>query len=476
MTHEQWVNLHFWKTGGTNLKRIAYYITPHGFGHAVRSLEVIRTLMAMDSDVEIIIVSDLPEFLIEQNLDRPVNLRRKKLDIGLIQLDSLRFDLEATFQALNELYDRQESIVAEEVDFLQRNGVQLIVSDIPFLVFHAARECDIPSFGLGNFTWDWIYRAYATNDSRWNPLIEWIEDGYSKCDQLLQLPMHGDCSACPHIRDVPLIARRAKRPPEFTRKILGCAPEQKAYLISFYSLPLDREALRQIEKIDHALFCYKHPISYELHNGCCLDDFDLSYVDVVAAMDGVITKPGYGIVADCLAHGTPIIYADRGFFPEYDVLVRTLEHHLNAVHLPSEDLYNGRWEASIRQLEEQPPRYPRMRANGAEVCAGIIRNALSSSSEDWGGGLVVMPIEDSLDLHTFQPKEVKALLNDYLEAAREKGFREVRVIHGKGSGVLRKTVHSILSKHPLVASFRPADPASGGWGATMVEFVISKDL
>lgn len=81
---------------------------------------------------------------------------------------------------------------------------------------------------------------------------------------------------------------------------------------------------------------------------------------------------------------------------------------------------------------------------------------------------VIIPIEDFLDLHTFQPKEVKDLLPDYLEAAYEKGFAGVRIIHGKGTGTLREIVHSILRKHPLVVSFRQADAGSGGWGATVV--------
>jgi DNA-nicking Smr family endonuclease len=77
------------------------------------------------------------------------------------------------------------------------------------------------------------------------------------------------------------------------------------------------------------------------------------------------------------------------------------------------------------------------------------------------------PIEDSIDLHTFRPKEVKDLLNDYLEAASEKGFEEVRIIHGKGIGVLRQIVHSVLKSHPMVITFKEADVAAGGWGATI---------
>lgn len=81
--------------------------------------------------------------------------------------------------------------------------------------------------------------------------------------------------------------------------------------------------------------------------------------------------------------------------------------------------------------------------------------------------VVEIPIEDSLDLHTFQPREVRDLLDDYLEAACGKGFREVRIIHGKGIGVLRRRVLSVLEKHPLVAAVRPAGPEEGSWGATV---------
>ncbi len=81
--------------------------------------------------------------------------------------------------------------------------------------------------------------------------------------------------------------------------------------------------------------------------------------------------------------------------------------------------------------------------------------------------IIQYPIEDSIDLHTFRPGEVKDLLNDYLEAASEKGFEEVRIIHGKGSGVLRRIVHSMLKGHPLVISFREAGHDAGGWGATI---------
>lgn len=82
---------------------------------------------------------------------------------------------------------------------------------------------------------------------------------------------------------------------------------------------------------------------------------------------------------------------------------------------------------------------------------------------------VVLPIEDTLDLHTFRPKEVPDLLNDYFSECISSGIYSVRVIHGKGQGILRKRVRSLLKKNPLVVSYKEAPPEAGGWGAVQVE-------
>ena len=81
---------------------------------------------------------------------------------------------------------------------------------------------------------------------------------------------------------------------------------------------------------------------------------------------------------------------------------------------------------------------------------------------------VELPIDGVLDLHTFSPREIKDLVPDYLQACRERGIYQVRIIHGKGIGNLQRSVHAILSRQPEVASYTLDHPQYGGWGATIV--------
>jgi len=93
---------------------------------------------------------------------------------------------------------------------------------------------------------------------------------------------------------------------------------------------------------------------------------------------------------------------------------------------------------------------------------------LTSHSDDPFPDPVRVPVEDSLDLHSFSPRDIPSVVESYLEAACEAGFQEVRLIHGRGKGVQKEVVRRVLSNHPRVARFKEAPPERGGWGATIV--------
>jgi DNA-nicking Smr family endonuclease len=98
-----------------------------------------------------------------------------------------------------------------------------------------------------------------------------------------------------------------------------------------------------------------------------------------------------------------------------------------------------------------------------------LQNNFYMEDNNYTDNAVEFPIDGTLDLHTFSPREVKELLPAYFDECRARGIYEIRVIHGKGTGMLRETVHSLLRKLPGISSFRLADVTGGSWGATIVQ-------
>jgi dsDNA-specific endonuclease/ATPase MutS2 len=95
-------------------------------------------------------------------------------------------------------------------------------------------------------------------------------------------------------------------------------------------------------------------------------------------------------------------------------------------------------------------------------------NSDSFETDSPFGEPVEIPLQDSIDLHPFQPKDIPSVVEEYLEQCGLAGLAEVRIIHGRGTGVQRNIVRSILQKHPRVLAFQDAPPEAGGWGATVV--------
>jgi DNA-nicking Smr family endonuclease len=93
---------------------------------------------------------------------------------------------------------------------------------------------------------------------------------------------------------------------------------------------------------------------------------------------------------------------------------------------------------------------------------------MPADSGEEAGSPVPVPIEEVLDLHPFHPRDVPSVVEEYLREAAARGFREVRLIHGRGSGFQRQVMQELLARHPLVLRFADAPPERGGWGATLV--------
>jgi hypothetical protein len=345
-------------------RRLVFYITGHGFGHASRTIEVINALLTLEPALGIYIRTSTPRWLFDVTVKGRFTYDHCECDPGMVQIDSVRLDEEASIARAVRFIASFEDRVAGEAARLAELRPGLVVADIPALGIAAAARAGVPAIALGNFTWDWIYSAYPGTER----VIDALAAAYSQATLALRLPMWGGFGAFSTIIDLPFVARHSLRTVEDTRTYLRLAPDTRVVLPSFGG--------HGLEGLDH--------VAQKLDGYDVISEIDekrlyadgFRYEDLVRAADVVVTKPGYGIIAECLANDTAILYTDRGRFIEYDVLVAAMPRFLRCAYIGHNDLFAGRWQEHLDSVLAQPAPPERPATNGADVAADLLLRRL----------------------------------------------------------------------------------------------------
>ena len=350
--------------------KVAYYVTAHGFGHGTRSCDVLAALARARPDVGLVVVTDLSEGFLRSRLPfANVSIRRGRFDVGMVQRDSLRVDLEATLAEGDTFLASVASLVHAEEAFLREQGVAVVVADIPAIPLVAAANLGLPSIAVGNFGWDYIYEEHAEHDARWAPLVSHFREGYARADVLLRLPFAEPMRPFRARVDLPLVAtpgvnRRAELAERY-----GLPMDDVWALLSFTSLDWGARALEKVAATRGISFLSLPPLELASPRVKVLDRAVVSYADLLASCDVVVTKPGYGVVSECAVNDKPIVWSPRDAFREQPILVEALDRSLRSVMLPTEALYAGDLEDAIRRATRAERRGPALLAGGDLVAA-----------------------------------------------------------------------------------------------------------
>src|SRR5262245_44343515 len=350
---------------------IVFYISGHGFGHASRTIEVINALVDRRPDLDVIVRSSVTPWLVNLTARQGVALESVECDTGVVQIDSLHLDADETIRRARSFMASFSHRVVTEAERLRTAGAVLVVADLPPLGIAAAHAAGIPAIAFGNFTWDWIYAAYDASQD----IVDAIGEIYAKTTVALRLPMWGGFATMPLVRDVPFVARRSRRDRVEIRHALGLDAAARLVLVSFGGHGTERIDLDALTRLDGFTAVVAGAATVR-GNGhlVTIDEGRLysngfRYEDLVRAVDVVVTKPGYGIIAECIANGAAMLYTSRGHFVEYDVLVQHLPRYLRCGFIEHADLFAGKWTPHLERVLAQPPPSERPRVDGAEVVA-----------------------------------------------------------------------------------------------------------
>ena len=305
---------------------------------------------------------------------------RGELDLGpgVAQRGPLQVDVPGTRAGWEAHLERWDETLAQALGEARELDVQAVYADVPPLAFALARELGVPSVACANFTWSWILRPLIAQDPGLAEVVERLAAAESLATHVIALPGGGGLEQCGPPALSTLLARPSTRERAEAQALLPRPPgheERPLALLSFGGfgdqLDLSAAAARNPE---WAFLSFAEPASPPPPNLSLLPhDHALSFQDLVLGADAVISKPGYGIISECVAAArTPLVLCDgTPEFREHAVLLEWAARYLPIGRVSREQLRSGDWGAALAEAcSATPPESPP--ANGLEAIVDFV--------------------------------------------------------------------------------------------------------
>ncbi len=343
---------------------IAVYVSTHGYGHFVRAGAVCLRL-AERIDARFLVCAAAPRVLWPPALALRTEWREFAADAGVVQSGDLAVDLQATRARVDRFVRGFADQVEREAAWLRNRAVGFVIGDVPPLAFAAAYRAGLKSAAVANFSWDWIYREMGMEAA-----ADQAADAYARAGTLFALAPDTPMPAFGRRIDAGLLGRKAATDRHLVREALRVKPHHRLVLLS-----LRAEGRNAAVRLPAPMLDVFYVMPGDAGSRDDLVSFPVgrAYEDVVAAADVVVTKPGYGIVGDTAANGTPMLWAARQGFPEDDALQVWIQANLLSRRVGAEELARGAWREALEDLLDKARRDPLPVPAAARVAEEITR-------------------------------------------------------------------------------------------------------
>lgn len=357
---------------------LLYYISGHGFGHARRSAEIVRLFAARHPELPVHIRT-LAEPSIFAGLGPNVHFEPVAIDRGAIEHDALTINWPATLDLVRQQLRDKDAFLATETRFIRDRQIRLIIADVPFMAGYVAHATGVPCYAQCNFLWDWIYAPY-TDDVE---LLAAVGQGYAYMAGQLRLQYPHPTPHFTRTWDIPFIATLPTLSAAETLRRLRISPEdpRPRILIGMRggTAPAILQQLTNLQSrylflcVTGHVFAPEGLATLDSHG---VQNASPSFWDIMQTCDGVLSKPGHGIITDCAALGVGLIYPQRNGFPEDDMILAGSRHLFRQQSISLHDYHAGHWENALQALLAQPKPQPAANTNGREVIADFIARQL----------------------------------------------------------------------------------------------------
>ncbi len=353
-------------------ERIAFFISPHGFGHAARSAAVISALQKRNPSLHVDLYARTPSWFFKDSLEGSYEYHELMTDVGLAQKNPLEVDLPETLKRLDAFLPFSENLIGSLGQQLKQNRVQLVVCDISPLGLAVAERAGITSVLLENFTWDWIYQGYPALNSSLATHTEMLKTIFAKARFRIQV--QPNCFLQPSDLTTEPVSRTPNVSRQSTRRQLKIPDQKKLVLITMGGIPDAYRSLGLLQKFENCCFLVPGPNrEIEVNGNLTLLPFHSKFYhpDLVQAADVVIGKVGYSTLAEVYHAGKPFGFFTRPGFRESDVLSAFILNKMHGIELLHNEYEDGSWTRRLPDLLELPI-IKRNEGNGADCVAAFL--------------------------------------------------------------------------------------------------------
>lgn len=358
-------------------------ISAHGFGHAAQVVPVLNELGKLVPGLTATLRTTVPASFFRDRLSMEWELSPVQQDIGCIQEGPLKIDVDATWTEHQRFHETWEERVSEEISAMGKASPCLVIADTPYLAIEAASRAHIPTVALVSFTWDLVLNEYShASDTSHKRLIQCIRDSYTKANVALRVTPAPRIDTFSKIIDIGPIATPTSPERDRLSSALALAPNERTVLVGFGGIPLTSLPLAQMEQLRGYRFLFDGPVPPGYARIHSTEALPFSFRTLLASVDIIMTKPGYGTIVEAVMLQQPVVYVRRYNFTDEPPLVDYLHRYGRGVELTLDDFTEGRWGTALQQADTAPlPSLPPPPPTGAAEAATFIARRFINSQK-----------------------------------------------------------------------------------------------
>lgn len=353
-------------------------LSGHGFGHVSQAAPVINELRARIPRLQLTIQSIVPRSVIASRIKGDFELIAEAPDVGMVMETALDVRVGETCDVYWGFHADWQQRLDKQCALLQATQAELVLADVPYLPLAAAERMSMPAVALCSLNWADVLSHYAGAEPGMGSILRTIRAAYQKATAFLRVEPGMPMSGLENVLTIGPIATTTLSRRKDVECKLGLAASERLVLVSLggidTQLPFECwPALPQIR------WLIPGNVHFPRSDVVAIDSLGMAFTEVLASCDALITKPGYSSFTEAVCNGVPVLFVERGDWPEGPYLEGWLRQYGNGAKLSRDDFYSGQVLIHLKQLWSTPDKRPPP-PTGASEAADYLEKVLKPST------------------------------------------------------------------------------------------------